>query len=228
MSDKDFIISSDNFPAEEELNSLDRNEAANILKNISAQLSVYENIAAEKQKVKDFRPIGLFIIVAIIGIIAAAILFFILAIVFRFFFSRDVSAYAALFTSCGLCLYLAFDVLKTSITDCKKCKNHLNEFYSNESLTKDAPLFLDKVASLMGPDYSTSYIIGRFSNYFQNGRCSTLQQAKNIYTQELANEQMNAQLEAAAEEARSASAAAKAASKKASHARTMSFFNLFK
>ena len=123
MSDKEFIMSSENIPTEEELNSLERSEAVKLLKNISSQLSVYEQIEKEKDLTKKGNPIAnvlVCVVLAAVGAIGAGILFIVLDLLLRLFFSKDPAAYIALFTSVGLYLFLIIFLPIATIQNQKK------------------------------------------------------------------------------------------------------------
>lgn len=201
MSDEIKFLAPSEIPSESDLGSLDKIAVANFFKQIANQQSCYLELDERKKFVDNYHPIlHLFNIVNI----ALLIIFPPLLLIVAFFQWRSYKK--------------KYDEYKIQV----------DNFYTTGTWAKDREEFTNKITNLFGPMYANPMAILSFASYFENGRCSNLQEAKNLYETELSQLRMESKLDEAVAQAQAASKAAKSASNSAGFAGTMSFFNLLK
>lgn len=226
-------------PNENEFEILDKNSSIETLKKIAKQLAVYKDLD-DKQSYVDkynivFSTLGTLIKYTVLSFVFIPwAMIFSIILVLCFDFAKGFWANFSIVLSISFTLPFILGFLYgliLSIGNKKKCNDYkyeLDSINSNAKFKNERDVFFSKSLSLLGPNYITPHAVERFVVYFENGRCKTLQEAKNLYETEITQQQMNAKLNEAIEEAQEANTAAKKASSKASDARMFSFFNMFK
>lgn len=240
MSDNTLTLESKNIPTENELNAMSRIEVAALLRNMSIKKTDYDNIQEKKDYVDNYSDLkALFLSLfegcysgLLYGFIPLGIISF---LVIHNIYSEDtpvvqmqITSYLTVFLALIVGIIIGFFYHKTGQKKFAESKTEVEQYYNSTEWLQERELFLNKLTVILGPNYQSPAIIETFSSYFNNGRCSTLQEAKNLYENELAQQAMNQKIEQAVSEAQKATAAAKKASSKAGTATAISVFNMFR
>ena len=240
MSDKILTLESQNIPTEESINSMNRIEVAALLRNMSLQKTDYDNLQEKKNYVDNYNtaqsvftnfvqiPLGVLVVLFIPAFIIA--LFFITTKGLLSGFWNIVGTGAIYAAIISFLLGLIFGLLcyKGEQKKLKEYQPEVEKYYSSNEWLQERENFLNKLLIILCPNYQAPAAIETFSNYFNNGRCSNLQEAKNLYENELAQQAMNQKIDQAVSEAQKATAAANKASSKAGTATAVSVFNMFR